>query len=269
MVANDATVVAADVAGCHEIYKMGGPWVIASMAYGTETVPKVDKIVGPGNRYVTAAKRAVFGLVDIDSPAGPSEVLIIADGDANPSWMAVDFISQIEHAPDNASILVTPSKKLAEAVCAEIVRRMDTLSRRKIVAEALEKYSSVLVVDSLDEAIEFSNEYAPEHLEIVTADPMTLLPRIKHAGSIFLGPYAPVPVGDYGSGTNHILPTGGSARMFSGTSLDDFIKKPTFQYITCEGLEHLREAVVAIAEVEGLVNHAQTIRERFQGLHER
>jgi histidinol dehydrogenase len=263
MVANNVTLVAADIVGCDAIYKIGGPWAIGSMAYGTETVPKVDKIVGPGNRYVTAAKRAVFGVVDLDSPAGPSEVLIIADDEADPRWVAIDYISQIEHAPDNVSVLITPSTELANAVCSLLEKMIVDIPRREIVTEAIDN-SSVLVADSMAQAIEFSNEFAPEHLEIVTADPMAMLPRVKHAGSIFLGPYAPVPVGDYASGTNHVLPTGQCARMFSGLSLDDFIKKPTFQYITREGLEYLSEAVITIAEAEGLLNHAQAIRERFE-----
>jgi len=263
MVANEASLVAADISGCHAVFKMGGPWAVGSMAYGTETVPKVNKIVGPGNRYVTAAKMAVFGEVDIDSPAGPSEILILADESANPRWAAIDFLSQIEHDPDAAAVLVTPSARLADAVCAELEKALEEVPRKDIITQALENNSAVLVADSMHEAIDFTNDYAAEHLEIVTEDPMAMLPRIKHAGSIFLGPYAPVPAGDYASGTNHVLPTGQCAKMFSGLSLDDFIKKPTYQYLTREGLEHLRDAVVTLAEAEGLPIHAQTIRERF------
>jgi len=263
MKANEVSLVAADVAGVHQMFKIGGPWAIGAMAYGTATVPKVNKIVGPGNRYVTAAKMAVFGEVDIDSPAGPSEILILADEAANPRWMAIDFISQVEHDPDAAAALVTPSEKLARAVCDEINKALETVPRKEIVTQALENNSAVLVADSMDEAIEFANDYAAEHLEIVTAEPFALLPRIQHAGSIFLGPYAPVPAGDYASGTNHVLPTGQCAKMFSGLSIDDFLKKPTFQYLTKEGLAHLREAVVDLAEAEGLPVHAQAIRERF------
>jgi histidinol dehydrogenase len=264
MVANEASLVAADLAGCHAIYQMGGPWAVGSMAYGTETVPKVNKIVGPGNRYVTAAKMAVFGEVDIDSPAGPSEILILADDTANPRWLAIDFLSQIEHDPDAAAVLVTPSATLAEAVCAEIQKAMEGVPRKEIITPALENNSAVLIAESMDAAIDFTNDYAAEHLEVVTADPIALLPRIDHAGSIFLGAYAPVPAGDYASGTNHVLPTGQCAKMFSGLSLDDFIKKPTFQYLTKDGLAHLRDAVVTLAEAEGLPLHAQTIRERFE-----
>jgi len=263
MVANDASLVAADIAGVQQMFKMGGPWAVGSMAYGTATVPKVNKIVGPGNRYVTAAKMAVFGEVDIDSPAGPSEILILADESANPRWLAIDFLSQIEHDPDAAAALITPSEKLADAVCREINKAMKTVPRREIIAQALENNSAVLIADSMEDAIAFTNDYAAEHLEVVTADPISLLPRITHAGSIFLGPYAPVPAGDYASGTNHVLPTGQCAKMFSGLSIDDFIKKPTFQYLTKEGLAHLRDAVIALAEAEGLPLHAQTIRERF------
>jgi len=265
MTANEVSLVAADLSGVQQMFKIGGPWAVGAMAYGTATVPKVSKIVGPGNRYVTAAKMAVFGEVDIDSPAGPSEILILADDSANPRWMAIDFISQVEHDPDAAAALVTPSARFAQAVCDEINRALDTVPRKEIVAKALEDNSAVLVADSMDEAIAFTNDYAAEHLEVVTADPISLLPRIQHAGSIFLGPYAPVPAGDYASGTNHVLPTGQCAKMFSGLSIDDFLKKPTFQYLTREGLAHLRDAVIALAEAEGLPVHAQTIRERFEG----
>ena len=263
MVANASSLVAADIAGVDQMFKIGGPWAVGSMAYGTDTVPKVHKIVGPGNRYVTAAKMAVFGEVDIDSPAGPSEILILADDSANPRWLAIDFLSQCEHDPDAAAVLVTPSAQLAEAVCREIAKAFAELPRQDIMRPAIENNSAVLVADSMDEAIAFTNDYAAEHLEVVTADPIAMLPRIKHAGSIFLGPYAPVPAGDYASGTNHVLPTGQCAKMFSGLSLDDFIKKPTFQYLTRDGLAHLRDAVIALAENEGLPVHAQTIRERF------
>ena len=263
MVANASSLVAADIAGVDQMFKMGGPWAIGSMAYGTATVPKVNKIVGPGNRYVTAAKMAVFGEVDIDSPAGPSEILILADDTANPRWLAVDFLSQIEHDPDAAAVAVTPSAKLAETLCAEIAKAFDEMPRQEIMRPALENNSAVIVTDTMDEAVDFTNDYAAEHLEIVTADPIAMLPRVKHAGSIFLGPYAPVPAGDYASGTNHVLPTGQCAKMFSGLSLDDFVKKPTFQYLTKEGLAHLKDAVITLAENEGLPVHAQTIRERF------
>jgi len=263
MVANPATLVAADVAGCREIYKAGGPWGIAALAYGTETVPRVDKIVGPGNKYVTAAKMIVYGTVDIDSPAGPSETLILADETGNPEWIALDFLSQIEHDPDSAAVLVTSSEDLAEAVCREIDREFASLSRKEIFAASLARSHVILAAD-MKGAVDFSNEYAPEHLQIMTRDPFFVLPKIKHAGSIFIGPYAPVPVGDYASGTNHVLPTARCARMFSGLSVDDFIKKPTFQYLSKEGLGSLKETVAALAEAEGLPNHARAVLARFK-----
>jgi histidinol dehydrogenase len=263
MVANPATLVACDIAGADEIYKVGGPWAIASMAYGTGTIKKVDKIVGPGNKYVTAAKMVVFGAVDIDSPAGPSEALILADETANPRHVAIDFLSQVEHDPDAAAVLITTSRSLAEQVCEIIEAELGTCARRDILESAITRHSAVIVAETIDAAIEFTNQYAAEHLQIVTADPMAMLPRIRHAGSIFLGPNAPVPVGDYASGTNHVLPTGQCARMFSGLSVDDFVKKPTFQYLSKRGLERLADAVITLAEEEGLPMHARTIRERM------
>lgn len=257
-------IVACDIAGAEAIYKIGGPWAVGSLAYGTETIPAVDKIVGPGNRYVTAAKMVVFGTVDIDSPAGPSEGLIIADGSADPYLLSYDFFSQLEHDPDAASVLVTPDAALAEAVVERINRDFETVPRKEIVEVGLKNNSAVLLTDTIEEAVDFSNEYAPEHLQIVTEDPWTILPRIKHAGSIFMGPWAPIPCGDYASGTNHVLPTGRCARMFSGLSIDDFIKKPTFQYLSRQGLEHIKDAVVTLAEAEGLKVHAETVRRRFR-----
>ncbi len=232
---NPATLVAAHLAGAHRLFKIGGPWAIGSLAYGTNLVPRVDKIVGPGNKYVTAAKLLVFGQVDIDSPAGPSEALILADETAEPRFLALDFLSQVEHDPEAAAVLVTPAADLAATVVQLIHAELPHLPRREIMEAALTKYSAVLLAKNLEEAVQFANLYAPEHLQIVTRDPFALLPRIRHAGSIFLGPYAPVAVGDYASGTNHVLPTGGCARMFSGLSVDDFIKKPTFQHLTFGG----------------------------------
>ncbi len=263
MAVNPVTLVAADIAGCRRVFKAGGPWGIAGLAFGTKTLPRVDKIVGPGNKYVTAAKMIVFGRVDIDSPAGPTEALILADEKAEASLIAIDFLSQIEHDPDSAAVLVTTSQKLADEVCADIDLEFDSLQRKEIFESSLKKHSHVLVAETLDQAIEFSNQYAPEHLQIMTDDPYAVLDRIKHAGSIFLGPYAPVPVGDYASGTNHVLPTGQCARMFSGLSVDDFIKKPTFQHLTKEGLAGLKDVVVTLAEAEGLPNHARAVKARF------
>ena len=264
MAVNPATLVAAHLAGAQRLFKIGGPWAIGSLAYGTELVPRVDKVVGPGNKYVTAAKLLVFGQVDIDSPAGPSEALILADETAEPRFLALDFLSQIEHDPEAAAVLVTPSAELAQKVVDLIVSELPHLPRREIIEAALGKYSAALVVGDLDEAIDFANLYAAEHLQIVTREPFAILPRIRHAGSIFMGPYAPVPVGDYASGTNHVLPTGGCARMFSGLSVDDFIKKPTFQHLSREALAALKDTVITLAESEGLLIHARAIAERFR-----
>jgi len=264
MTANPATLVAADIAGCDRIFKVGGPWGVGGLAYGTETMPKVDKIVGPGNKYVTAAKMLVYGQVDIDSPAGPSEALILADDSGNPEWIALDFLSQIEHDPDSAAVLVTTSEKLARDVCEVIDREYEKLSRKKILDSSLSKHSHILIAVDMEAAINFTNEYAAEHLQIMTQDPFITLNKIKHAGSIFMGPYAPVPVGDYASGTNHVLPTGQCARMFSGLSVDDFIKKPTFQYLSREGLKNLKDVVITLAEEEGLPIHARAVRARFE-----
>ncbi len=264
MTANDATLVAADIAGCDRIFKVGGPWGVAGLAYGTETMPRVDKIVGPGNKYVTAAKMLVYGQVDIDSPAGPSEALILADDSGDPELIAVDFLSQVEHDPDSAAVLVTTSESLASAVSEIIAREYEDLPRKEIFESSLSKHSCILIANDMDQAIDFTNEYATEHLQIMTHDPFITLNRIKHAGSIFMGPYAPVPVGDYASGTNHVLPTGQCARMFSGLSVDDFIKKPTFQYLSKEGLESLKDTVITLAEAEGLPIHARAIKARFK-----
>ena len=261
--ANPYVLVACHIAGAHEIYKIGGPWAVGSMAFGTPTVAKVAKIVGPGNKYVTAAKMQVFGIVDIDSPAGPSEALLLADATANARWLALDFLSQVEHDPDSAAVLVTDDPTLAQTVCDEINAIYPDMPRKEILDQAGE-YCAVLVAETMDQAIEFTNDYAPEHLQIVTAEPFVTLQRIRHAGSIFMGPYAPVPVGDYASGTNHTLPTGQGAKAFSGLSTDDFIKKPTFQYLTRDGLASLRETVTTLAKAEGLPIHGMTVDERFK-----
>ena len=263
MAMNPYTLVACDIAGVGEIYKLGGPWAVGSLARGTTTVPRVAKIVGPGNKYVTAAKMLVFGLVDIDSPAGPSEALILADRTANPRYLALDFLSQVEHDPDSAAVLATDDTRLAHQVCEEIARLMPGLPRREIVEKA-GRYCAVLVCRDMDEAVSFSNEYAPEHLEIVTAEPFVTLQGIMNAGSIFLGPWAPVPVGDYASGTNHVLPTAQGALMFSGLSVDDFIKKPTFQYLSRQGLASLAPTVTTLARAEGLPIHALAVQARLE-----
>jgi histidinol dehydrogenase len=206
----------------------------------------------------------VFGQVDIDSPAGPSEGLILADDTADPDWLAVDFFTQLEHDPDAASVLVTTDPKLAAETAKQINKLFQEIPRREIVRPALENHSAVLVADSWDQAFDFVNQYAAEHLQIITRDPWTALPRIRHAGSIFLGPHAPIPVGDYASGTNHILPTGRAARMFSGLSVDDFLKKSSFQYLSRDGLASLESAVTTLADAEGLPTHAAAVRKRFE-----
>ncbi|MBM4286626.1 MAG: histidinol dehydrogenase [Deltaproteobacteria bacterium] len=264
MTANATTLAAAHLAGAQKIYKIGGPWAVASMAYGTETVPRVDKIVGPGNKYVTAAKLLVFGEVGIDSPAGPSEALILADEIAEARMVAIDFLSQVEHDPDAAAVLVTTWEPLAHLVIEFIQNEIKVLPRQDILAQAINHHSAVLLAQDMSEAVDFVNLYAPEHLQIITREPFAILPRIRHAGSIFLGPYAPVPVGDYASGTNHVLPTGQTARMFSGLSVDDFLKKPTFQHLTREGLRSLKDAIILLAEAEGLPLHARAVAERFR-----
>jgi len=264
MIINPSTIVAADIAGSTKIFKVGGPWGIASMAYGTKTIPKVDKIVGPGNKYVTAAKIMVFGQVGIDSPAGPSEGMILADKTGNVDLITIDLLSQSEHDPDAASILVTTSDELALKVSNKINKELPKLPRKEIITSSLTKHSSILIARNMEQAIDFVNEYAPEHLEIMTEEPFVTLKKIKNAGSIFMGPFSPIPVGDYASGTNHVLPTGQAARMFSGLSVDDFIKKPTFQYLSRDGLSSLKDTVVTLAEAEGLPLHARTILERFK-----
>lgn len=264
MVANPYTLVAADIAGCDRVFKVGGPWGVAGLAYGTETMPRVHKIVGPGNKYVTAAKMLVYGQVDIDSPAGPSESLILADQTGDPELIALDFLSQVEHDPDSAAVLVTTEEKLARSVCKIINREYDSLPRKEILESSLTKHSYVLIAKDMEQAIDFTNEYAAEHLQVMTQDPFITLNKIKHAGSIFLGPYAPVPVGDYASGTNHVLPTGQCARMFSGLSVDDFIKKPTFQYLSKKGLYDLKDTIVTLAKAEGLPIHARAVEARFK-----
>jgi len=264
MVISPSTLVAADIAGSTKIFKVGGPWGIASMAYGTNTIPKVDKIIGPGNKYVTAAKIMVFGEVDIDSPAGPSEGMILADETGNADLITIDLLSQLEHDPDAAAALVTTSDELALRVSENINSAVPQLPRKEIITSSLSRHSYILIARDMEQAIDFVNEYAPEHLEIMTEDPFITLKKIKNAGSIFMGPFSPIPVGDYASGTNHVLPTGQAARMFSGLSIDDFVKKPTFQYLSKDGLSLLKDVVVTLAEAEGLPLHARAILERFK-----
>lgn len=262
----DEILAAASIAGADEIYMVGGAQAIAAMAYGTETIPKVDKIVGPGNIFVTTAKKLVYGEVDIDFPAGPSEVLIIADEKANAEYIAIDMLAQAEHDPNAASVLVTTSKTLADAVNEAINTEIKSAPREEIIKESLQKYGQIILVDNLKEAAEFSNQYAPEHLIIMTTDPEKVLDNIKHAGSIFLGELTPVAAGDYGSGTNHVLPTSGCARFYAGLSTESFLKKPTVQRLSEEGLKNLEEMVITLAEYEGLYSHAESFRKRLKDI---
>ncbi|MBW1690612.1 MAG: histidinol dehydrogenase [Deltaproteobacteria bacterium] len=264
MAINPAILVAADIAGPVRIFKVGGPWAIAAMAYGTRTIPKVDKIVGPGNIYVTAAKLLVFGEVDIDSPAGPSEGMVLADQTGNPDFIAIDLLSQAEHDPDSAVVLVTTSEDLASTVSDIIREALPQIPRKEIVTSSVTRYSHILIARDMEQAIGFVNEYAPEHLEIMTEEPFATLKKIRNAGSIFMGPFSPISAGDYASGTNHVLPTGQKARMFSGLSVDEFVKKPTFQHVSKEGLSLLKDAVVTLARAEGLPLHARAVMERFK-----
>ncbi|HEY9246764.1 MAG TPA: histidinol dehydrogenase, partial [Candidatus Methanoperedens sp.] len=253
---NPLTLAAAHVAKVDRVFRVGGVQAIAAMAYGTETIPKVDKIVGPGNVYVTAAK--MYCGTAIDFPAGPSEVLIIADDQAEAGFIASDMIAQAEHDPDAVSILVTSSDELAEKVRSEIGTQLKNAHRADILGESLE--NAAILTGTIDDCIKFSNDFAPEHLEIMTG--MDILGKIKHAGSIFAGPYAPVSAGDYASGTNHVLPTAGFARMFSGLNTDHFVTKSSVQIIEKEGLEGLSETIIGLAEAEGLYAHANAIRKR-------
>ena len=260
---NPYILVAADIAGISEIYKIGGAQAIAAMAYGTATIPKVDKIVGPGNIYVATAKRYVFGQVDIDMIAGPSEILVIADDSADPAFVASDLLSQAEHDELASSILITTSPVLAEKVNAEVERQLANLSRKEIARKAIDRFGAIVLVKTLQEAADASNSIAPEHLELAVEKPFDLLALIKNAGAIFLGHYTPESVGDYIAGPNHVLPTGGTARFFSPLSTDSFMKKSSLIFYTKEGLNKVAEAVMQIADVEGLEAHGNTIRIRM------
>ncbi len=260
---NPYILVAADIAGVAEIYKIGGAQAVAAMAYGTATIPKVDKIVGPGNIYVATAKRYVFGQVDIDMIAGPSEILVIADDTADPEFAAADLLSQAEHDELASAILVTTSRALAEKVDAEVERQLANLIRKDIARKAIDRFGAIVIVKDLAEAADVSNAIAPEHLELSVEKPFDLLAQIKNAGAIFLGHYTPESVGDYIAGPNHVLPTGGTARFFSPLSTDAFMKKSSLIFYTKEGLDKVSEAVLQIADVEGLEAHGNTIRVRM------
>lgn len=261
---NPATLVAADVAGADEVYKAGGAQAIAAMAYGSKTISNVEKIVGPGNVYVAAAKKVISSDVDIDFMAGPSEVLILADTSADPRYIAVDLVAQAEHDSSSASVLVTASERLAKAVSKEVEPVLESTPRRRTAAKALQKYGYAVVTKSLKKAIEFANEYAPEHLQIIVRDPRKALKNVENAGAIFLGPYSPTTAGDFAVGPSHILPTGGDASRYDGISVHDFIRLPSVQNISKKGLKRLSPVLERLAEIEGLPAHARSVRERFE-----
>jgi histidinol dehydrogenase len=259
-----STLVAAKEAGVDAIYKIGGAQAVAALAFGTESIPKMDKIVGPGNIYVALAKKAVFGYVSIDSIAGPSEILVLADETANPRFVAADLLSQAEHDALASAILITTSRALAEQVSAEVDRFTETLSRREIIVKSLDNYGYLLVADTMEEAIATANEIASEHLEIVTKQPFDILPKIRNAGAIFLGEYSSEPLGDYFAGPNHVLPTNGTAKFFSPLGVDDFIKKSSIVSYSKEALAPVWKDIVQFAECEQLTAHANSIRVRFE-----
>ena len=258
------TLVAAKEAGVGTVYKVGGAQAIAAMAFGTESLPRVDKITGPGNIFVALAKKAVYGHVSIDSVAGPSEVTVLADDTANARYVAADLLSQAEHDEMACAILVTTSMRVAEEVSAEIDGFLETLSRRDIIKKSLDNFGRILVADTMEEAVRAVNEIAPEHLELVTRDPFLLMTKIKNAGAIFIGEYSSEPFGDYFAGPNHVLPTNGTAKFFSALSVDDFIKKTSIIYRSGEALKALHEDVETFAKAEGLTAHANSIHVRFE-----
>ncbi len=261
---NPTTLVAADICGVKTIYKVGGAQAIAALAYGTNLIAKVDKIVGPGNIYVALAKKKVYGLVNIDSIAGPSEVLVLADESANARFVAADLLSQAEHDELASSVLVTTSEALAKSVKKELYNQADKLSRTKIILKSLENYGAIILVDSINDAIDISNKIAPEHLEICMKEPVMIMNKIKHAGAIFLGNYSPEPLGDYMAGPNHVLPTNGTARFFSPLSVDDFIKKSSIIYFNEEALGELKDDIIRFAKAEKLTAHANAIEVRYK-----
>ena len=261
---NPAVLVAAKEAGADEVYKVGGAQAIAAMAFGTESIPKVDKITGPGNIFVALAKKAVSGFVSIDSIAGPSEILVLADETANPRYVAADLLSQAEHDEMASAILVTTSKELAEKVSEEVDAFVKILSRKEIISKSLDNYGYILVAETLEDAIETVNLIASEHLEIVTKNPFEVMMKVKNAGAIFLGKYSSEPLGDYFAGPNHILPTNGTARFFSPVSVDDFIKKSSIIYYSREALQRVHKDIEYFAKAEQLTAHVNSIAVRFE-----
>lgn len=261
---NPDILAAAAIAGVDRVFLVGGAQAVAALAYGTDTIPKVDKIVGPGNIFVATAKRLLYGVVDIDMIAGPSEILIIADNSANAKFVAADMISQAEHDVLASSILLTTSRKLADNVNAELNRQVPMLSRSEIINKSMKDYGKIIVFEDMDEVIQYANEFAPEHLEVCCENPMEYIGKLDNAGSVFLGNYSPEPVGDYYAGPNHVLPTGATARFFSPLSVDSFIKKSSFIYYTKDALDIAQEDIIKLAETEGLTGHANSIKVRFE-----
>lgn len=261
---NPGTLVAAKEAGADIIYKVGGAQAIAALAYGTQSIPKVDKIVGPGNIYVALAKKAVYGHVSIDSIAGPSEILVLADESANPRYVAADLLSQAEHDEMASAILVTTSEELATKVSEEVDKFVSELSRKNIIEKSLENYGYILVTETMEEAISVANDIASEHLEIVTKNPFDTMTRIRNAGAIFLGEYSSEPLGDYFAGPNHVLPTNGTAKFFSALSVDDFIKKSSIISFSKQALTPIHDDIIAFANAEQLTAHANSIKVRFE-----
>lgn len=261
---NPDIMAAAAVAGVDKVFLVGGAQAVAALAYGTEKIPKVDKIVGPGNIFVATAKKLLYGVVDIDMVAGPSEILIVADKTANPAFLAADLMSQAEHDKLASAILLTTSSDIARATAKEIDRQIKYLERQEIIEESLDNFGEIIVCENLDQAIEFANELAPEHLEMCVEEPLKYIGRLDNAGSVFLGNYSPEPLGDYYAGPNHVLPTSGTARFFSPLSVDSFIKKSSFIYYTENELKKAKDDIVKLADTEGLTAHANSIKVRFE-----
>lgn len=261
--ANPDILAAAKIAGVDRVFLMGGAQAVAALAYGTQSVPKVDKIVGPGNIFVATAKKLLYGTVDIDMIAGPSEILIVADKSANPKFLAADLMSQAEHDKMASAILLTTSEETANETAKELSRQMQTLERRDIIEQSLNDFGAIIVCKDISEAVDFANELAPEHLELAVENPMEYIGRVDTAGSVFLGHYSPEPLGDYFAGPNHVLPTSGTARFFSPLSVDSFIKKSSFIYYTEPALSEAKDDIIKLAETEGLTAHANSIKVRF------
>ncbi len=261
---NPDIMAAAAVAGVDRVFLVGGAQAVAALAYGTQTIPKVDKIVGPGNIFVATAKKLLYGVVDIDMVAGPSEILIVADKTANPAFLAADLMSQAEHDKMASSILLTTSMEIARATAREIDRQIKYLQRQEIIEQSLNNFGEIIVCENLEQAIDFANELAPEHLEMCVEEPLKYIGRLDNAGSVFLGNFSPEPLGDYYAGPNHVLPTSGTARFFSPLGVDSFIKKSSFIYYTREELSKAKDDIVKLADTEGLTAHANSIKVRFE-----